>query len=174
MLWSIKIKNQANSCFSDNNHYGFTIIELMITVALAAVLLAIGIPSLTTLVRNNTLATQTNTILSSIHYARSQTITKNTNITIQPIVSGTDWTQGWIVTDGTADGVRQFEAIDNASLIVDTGENEIVYLPDGSITNASAITLVMTPTECPTGNPDIREIDISLSGQVSVATTACP
>ncbi len=69
-----------------NNIIGFTIVELMITLALAAVLLTIGIPSFTQLLRKNAITSQSNTILSSLLYARSEAITENNNSTNSRLV----------------------------------------------------------------------------------------
>jgi type IV fimbrial biogenesis protein FimT len=61
---------------------GFTLLELMFTVALAAIMLGVAIPSFREMSANNKLLTQSNDLVSAINYARSEAITRNSNITL--------------------------------------------------------------------------------------------
>ena len=49
-----------------NRRSGFTLIELMITLAVAAIVLTVGIPSFREMMRENRLATQTNEFLAAL------------------------------------------------------------------------------------------------------------
>ena len=60
---------------------GFTIVELMFTVFIAALLMAIAVPSFRTMMTQNRLATQTNDLIGAANYARSEAITRNRNVT---------------------------------------------------------------------------------------------
>lgn len=57
-----------------NKADGFTLVELMITLAVAAILLTVGIPSFRDFVMNNRITTQANEFVASIHLARSLAI----------------------------------------------------------------------------------------------------
>lgn len=63
---------------------GFTLIELMITLAVAGILLAIAIPSLRSFVASNRLSTNVNTMVGLINYARSEAIVRNQPVVICP------------------------------------------------------------------------------------------
>lgn len=152
---------------------GFTIIELMMTVALMAVMVTLAIPSFGSMVKQNRLSTQTNTILSSINYARSETINQNNDVLIAPITAGTDWSGGWTTSvNGTV--LRNFERFENAT--VTSSVATITYKADGSLDLPAGnnVTLTITPNDCPTGELDRRLITISWSGQSRSAATACP
>lgn len=81
---------------------GFTIIELMVTVTVLAVLLALAAPSFAALLRQWRLSTTVETFAGDLRLARSTAIR-----TSRPVVlcvrnanqcgTGTDWTDGWLM-----------------------------------------------------------------------------
>jgi len=95
-------------------HSGFTLIELMITLAIVAILLTVGVPSLKTFMQKNRLIASTNELLSALHVARSEAIKLNKRVTVCESSNGTsctnpgtgDWRDGWIVlADANGDGI---------------------------------------------------------------------
>jgi type IV fimbrial biogenesis protein FimT len=78
------------------NARGFTLIELMVTLALVAILMAVAVPSLTTFQRNAQLTSFSNTMLASINAARGEAMKRGRSAVVVPI-NGTDWSSGWIV-----------------------------------------------------------------------------
>ena len=102
-----KMKNQA----------GFTLVELMITIAVAIILLGVGIPLFDTMLANNRAVTQSNMFVTALNLARSEAISKNITTTICSDADGNpatfgcgdheDWTNGWFVfNDLDQDGAR--------------------------------------------------------------------
>ena len=82
---------------------GFTLIELMIVVAVATVLLGFGIPSMTALLNSNKLTAASNSLLSSMRLARSEAFKRGGRVVLCKsrdgavcIMSG-GWEQGWLV-----------------------------------------------------------------------------
>ena len=61
---------------------GFTILELMVTIVVAAVLLAIAVPSYTTMVKNNCLTTKANAIVTAMQLARSTAVTVRDEVSV--------------------------------------------------------------------------------------------
>ncbi|HHQ14330.1 MAG TPA: prepilin-type N-terminal cleavage/methylation domain-containing protein [Chromatiales bacterium] len=63
---------------------GFTLIELMITLLVAAVIFGVGIPNFREFIANNRMATAANDFISALHIARSEAIKRRTNVSICP------------------------------------------------------------------------------------------
>jgi type IV fimbrial biogenesis protein FimT len=90
---------------------GFTIVELMVVVAIVAIVLAFGIPSYTGLTTQNRMAGEINDLATDVELARSAAIKQGLTVTICPSSnpsatpsstapacnSGNEWNTGWIV-----------------------------------------------------------------------------
>lgn len=95
---------------------GFTIIELMLTIAVAAVILALGVPSFQSLMERNQLTTNINRFISSLALARSEAIKRNQRVVVCPSSNGTDcnnaggYDNGWIIfVDANANDTREVD-----------------------------------------------------------------
>lgn len=85
---------------------GFTLMEFMVTTAIAAILLATAAPSFRTSILNNRVITESNKLVSDIALARSEAMKRGVQVIICPSDNaGTDaptcadgaWPQGWLV-----------------------------------------------------------------------------
>jgi type IV fimbrial biogenesis protein FimT len=88
-----------------NAQRGFTLFELMITVAVAGTLAAIAVPNMRDFMRNNRLASSANDLLRSVQVARSEAVKRQAVVAVcassdpnaaEPTCSGGAMT-GWIV-----------------------------------------------------------------------------
>lgn len=88
-----------------NRSAGFTLIELIITVMLAAIVLTIGVPSFRTAILNSTRVAQTNELIGFLNLARSEAAKSGFRVIICRSTNGTTctdditgvWENGWIV-----------------------------------------------------------------------------
>lgn len=123
---------------------GFTLIELMITLAVAAILLGLTAPSFNDLIKDSRLTTQINGLSASINLARSESIKRSLTVTICKSDNGTacggNWNEGWIVFedingDGAVDTgdtiIRVNSALTSGNTLVFPGKNRITYQSDG-------------------------------------------
>ena len=96
--------NQQN-CKRDSHLKGFTIVELMVTISIAAILMAVAAPSYTTFIRNSQLSDAVGEFMSATNAARGNAIKQGIHTYLVP-TTGTDWSTGWYVfADGNWDGV---------------------------------------------------------------------
>lgn len=82
---------------------GFTLIELIVTLAVAAVFVAIAVPSYRATINRNSVATQVNDFLAAMNYARSEAITRGLVVRMCKSSDGANcassggWQQGWLI-----------------------------------------------------------------------------
>lgn len=75
---------------------GFTVVEMAVTLAVAVILLGIGVPAFSTLIDNQRMTTAAGDFLAAIHLARSEAVQRGTRVDLVP-VDGRDWKNGWVV-----------------------------------------------------------------------------
>ena len=63
-----------------HNEMGFTLVELIVTMAIAAIILTQAVPSFSTMISNNRLTTQTNDLVADINLARSEAIKRGLRV----------------------------------------------------------------------------------------------
>ena len=99
---------------------GFTLVELMVTISVLAVLMAVGIPSFQGVIASSRVTTATNDFMATLAQARSNAIRRGGRVTVCKSADGAscvttgNWEQGWIMFNDDDHSAA------NAS--VDTGE----------------------------------------------------
>jgi type IV fimbrial biogenesis protein FimT len=150
---------------------GFTLVELMVTLAIAAIVMTMAVPSFTDMTRNNRLTTQANQLVTALNLARSEAITRRVTVDVAATDAGdasNEWGEGWSVAVNGGATLRVFESLGSNTL--DSGNDlaTIQYQPSG---RASATD--MTLCDDRTGETG-RQITILTTGRVTTTTVACP
>lgn len=94
---------------------GFTLLELLVTLAVAAIVVTVAVPSFRSVVQNNNAAALTNDLVGALSYARSEAVRRGRAVSVcasvdqQQCAVPADWATGWIVftdegTSGELDG----------------------------------------------------------------------
>jgi type IV fimbrial biogenesis protein FimT len=76
---------------------GFTLIELMVTLSIGAILLTVAVPSFIQFQRNSELTTITNSLIAAINTARAEAMKTGMNALVVATNNGSDWSKGWVV-----------------------------------------------------------------------------
>lgn len=132
---------------SETNSKGFTLVELMITVSIASILLAVAVPNYQSLMRDSRLTTQANELMTALHYARSEAVKRSVRVTIckssdgSACNNGSNWQDGWLIfsdtgaagsVDGTDEILRVFPKTTGSTLGGGSNfGNWVSYLPSG-------------------------------------------
>ena len=124
---------------------GFTLIELMVTLAIGTILMTTAVPSMSTMIRNNNLATQTNSLVTDINLARSEAIKRGVIVILcrsadpnaaNPSCSGSayTWTTGWLVF-ASGDGDNTYTAGTDTLLRIGKPSSSSIAIKTNSTSN---------------------------------------
>jgi len=171
---------------------GFTLLELLTTMTVIAVLLTVGVPSFLDVVRNNRAATNANDLVSALSIARSEAIRRGARIGVCRSSDGATctgtWADGWIVftdtatsdaaTPGVGEVLRVWPAPSGAPAVTVTGAGGgaatwIRFLPRGDVRTDDVlpITISIEPDEC--RGEQGRDIELNAAGRTIVERFAC-
>jgi len=169
------------SFFSARHKQGFTLIELMVSIAVVAILSAIALPSMSNFLVKMRVDNQISEMQRLLLTARNMAINTGKNTTVCPL-SGVNCTANWqnevsVFTNGANDNnkyespndelVKIKEAIKSGDKL-QFAHTSITYTPSGQLLTPTVASLFKY---CPKGEADSsRGIDVSISGRSSTSS----
>lgn len=167
-----------------NRQPGFTVVELLVTIAIVGILAAIAAPSFIGVVNTNRLAANANELLSIIQYARSEAVRSNSRVIFCGSLSADAFEEDqcsagerpfWVVIGRDEEGdwkqLRQIEV--QLPVRAKTGLEKIFFSSDGLGHDEDGTLTAGTITVCmPTSNPprNRRVVSITSGSRVVVST----
>jgi type IV fimbrial biogenesis protein FimT len=127
---------------------GFTLVELMSTLAVSLIVLTLGIPGFSTLLANNQMTASTNDLVTHLQYARSESVKRGMPVSAcsssdgESCTDSYEWGNGWIVftddtgSSGSLDGSDQLlrSYLPTGEVIsILSDQKSVTYHADGSL-----------------------------------------
>ncbi|MFK8011656.1 MAG: GspH/FimT family pseudopilin [Marinicellaceae bacterium] len=154
----LNIKHRKNS--------GFSLIELVVTLAIAGILMYYAIPAYSDFSKRQTLSNQTNDLLGDLGFARSLAIENGSVVTVTS-ANGNNWSNGWDISETSADGslnvIRtKIELPDSVSITAT--DSDVTYNSLGALRTPAVVNFDI---EILPDFPDFLAINVLPSGLAS-------
>jgi type IV fimbrial biogenesis protein FimT len=164
---------------------GFTLVELMITLAVGIIILSIGIPAFNTLMAGNRATGYANDLVGALRLARSEAVKRGEGVTICASNAGNDacsasnWQNGWLVfTDPDNDRaitegdtlIRVWQSMEGGAAFSETTPETIRFLPSGEL-SGDVNDIEFKLNRC--SGKQARTISISRMGRAEITHIAC-
>ncbi len=165
---------------------GFTLVEVMVVVAIMGVLAALAAPSFNPLIESWRVRQAAEQLQSTLHYARSEAIKRGGQVAIQKLPNNTngcttatgvnDWDCGWIVCEdtdgkGTCDaGEPELQRIDTTSRVhvIRKAGGANIKLNRWGLVDGAWLGFNLVPLDKSISNPSARGLCMSSGGRVRI------
>lgn len=150
-------------------------IEMLITISILAILLAIAVPNFKSMMSSSNMVSNANGMIGAFNYARSEAIKRGNNVNIGYV--GSDWTSGIVVwVDSNEDGswtageeLRLWPHFDNLSTVTTANANtHFSFGATGEVNNDDQLTIC----DDRTGEEGMK-ISILISGAIVAEKVNC-
>lgn len=168
---------------------GVTLVELLVVITLAAILMSIGVPSYKYVTNSNRMATEVNSLLGDLQYARSEAVREGQYVTVcvaqttSPAVcaaSGTaTWQNGWIIfsdvnhdqTVDSGDPVLRIQSAFTSSdtFVANPAASNVTFNRDGFASLSTGVTRI-TLNDSASDAAYARCLDVNQAGMMSTQT----
>lgn len=184
------IRNTVLARSAPKSAYGFTTIELMVTVAILAVLTALAAPSFTPIIERWRVRQVAEDLQSTLYYARSEAIKRGGNLSIQKLKNTADgcqnattteeWGCGWIVfadldNNGTwkstnpAEPKLQDIALDGVVNVMRKPAGASIKIDRYGMANGNnTLSFVLSPVSSGVTSPSVTTLCIAAGGRIRI------
>lgn len=156
---------------------GFTLYELMITLAVAAIIISFGVPGFQSLVQDSRSVSHTNDLVTALNYGRSEATRRGAPIDVcassdaAACNGANDWSVGWIVRTPAGEVLRVWPERSGGAGVLTANTATIQFQARGSLAGGAAPQLTLQMPYCK-GNGR-RNISVNAAGRTAVNRVAC-
>jgi type IV fimbrial biogenesis protein FimT len=148
---------------------GFTAIEMLVTIAILAIVLSIGVPSFKEIIRSSDMVANSSDMLTALNYARMEAVKRGASVQLSQR-DGSNWSGGLVVTvTDSGEELRLWEAFTTGATV--TSKNSVknfVFSAAGEVDNNDDLTFCDDRT-----GEEGRSISVLASGAVYAKKVTC-
>lgn len=154
---------------------GFTLIELIVTMTIVAILASIAVPSFQSFFVSSRAQTQTANLIEAMNYARSEAVRRATEVRVRAN-SGTDWHTGWTVAVvNPATTLRVQPAFTGEATMTSAGD-DVTFNNLGQVSDGATAAAPLTIRYCFASGHANQEriVVVSHAGHIRSGREVCP
>jgi len=146
-----------------SRHAGFTLIELMVVVAVIAISVALVGPSFSQAIANYRVRSAAESVLNGLNYARGEAVRRNSAVSFALVAGGS----GWTVSQVAPNTVLQTRSNNDSpsTTVTPSGSDSVTFLPTGLVDTTSTPLTQATVTSS-VASTDSRRINIYGGGLI--------
>jgi type IV fimbrial biogenesis protein FimT len=155
---------------------GFTLLELLVTLSVAAILTAIAVPSFSSFIKNESQVTTVNSLVYALSFARSEAIKQDLSIYLCPSSDGqtcaANWASGWLVYNLPAGAVnpnplQNWSAIRTGTSLSEAPViNPLQFLPNGLLAGGNVVIFTFCDDR---GGGFAKDIELLVTGRAAAS-----
>ena len=150
---------------------GVTLVELLVTLAVIAILVGVVFPGFRGLMDRNSMTTTANALVLAVSFARSEALRGAGTVQVRARGTTPAWADGWEVVAPNGDVIRVFEPIPNA-LTLASAVTQLTFNNQGLLQDGTPRELTL----CLPGDSGVR-IRVAATGRpdtTALDATDCP
>lgn len=158
---------------------GFTLMELLLAIAVLAILTTLAVPPFTQFIQNNRLASEANEMVASFQFARSEALKRGVPVQVcssnDGATCGGNWNQGWIAMadpGGADEEVLRVWSTPGTTFQFTPTNGTVSFEPNGFSSANAAQQVEMLLSGCT--NDSARRVLVERTGRVASQRVDCP
>ena len=156
---------------------GLTLIELIITVTILAIMATAVVPTMSSIASSNETTTAANSLAHAMQITRSSAVKGNQEVSLSAGTQG--FLDQWCIYTGDYDrdcsgeGLTKVGSPDADGIKIDAPTNRIVFEGNGRPKHGGTLTFTLTPEDCKEDSLQKRLIHIDQTGRAEVSRVDC-